>query len=338
MWAIFFLICAGLGYPTLRRYDPRDPRTNFDRSHALYHWQVTGDAAEGPYEPSLVHYRYRLLVPTLARPFYLIGRGHIGTWDPGYFGFLIANSIFCASTALVLLFVARDALGGWAPGLIAPLLYLASFDIPNYQLAGLVDSDEAFAMMALVWCLARGRWSWLPILAVAGALAKETFAPLSTILAAGWVLAERHESHQPSLRVRLSWIVIAALVGLATVAVVFSVANQRLVLPWQLVRLGDVADTTISQRARQLAGDLGLLYTFGWLAPLGVWGLRRCPRPWVAGAAASAATVIALGVYNGEPGVSRSLFTCVGPLLSVASVVTVGRLFQSDWSGGTGYG
>ena len=88
-------------------------------------------------------------------------------------------------------------------------------------------------------------------------------------------------------------------------------------------RLWVVAETSLPQRVRQVALDHGLIYVFAWLAPLGIPGLQRCPRPWVTGAGVSAATVIAFGIYNAEPGVARSLFNVLGPLLSLGAGVTL---------------
>jgi len=175
LWLVLMLICVGLGYPTLRRYDPRDPRVHFDTANKLYHWQVTRSPAEGPYLPDLVHYRYRVLVPSIARPFYLLANGRVGTWDAGYFGLLMANSIFCATTALLLFLLARDTLKDHATALAAGLLYLLTFAVPNFHLAGLIDSGEAFALLALVWCLHRERWYLLPLLAVPGSSQRKRF-------------------------------------------------------------------------------------------------------------------------------------------------------------------
>jgi hypothetical protein len=323
LWLLFLALCFGLGYPTLRRYDPRDPRTNFDGTTAMYHWQVTGDPQEGSWGPSVVHFRYRLLVPLVARPFYLMGKGHIGTWDPGYFGLLMANSIFCASTALLLFLVALGVLGSLPLALAPALLYLLSFAVPNDLLAGLVDSGEAFLLMAVVWCLSRGRWAALPCLGIAGALAKETCVAFSVALAFGWCAADWRAGDPSRPWSRPAWVAALGAAGLATLTAVFSIANGRVVLPWQLALSGNVYGAGLGQRALRLTEDLGLVYTFGWLGPLGAPGLSACPRGWRVGALLSASTAIGLGILNGEPGLSRSLFNILGPLLSLGAAVTV---------------
>jgi len=334
LWLVLMLICVGLGYPTLRRYDPRDPRVHFDTANKLYHWQVTRSPAEGPYLPDLVHYRYRVLVPSIARPFYLLANGRVGTWDAGYFGLLMANSIFCATTALLLFLLARDTLKDHATALAAALLYLLTFAVPNFHLAGLIDSGEAFALLALVWCLHRERWYLLPLLAVPGELAKETFLPFSVAVATGWILAAWRTTPPAERGRRLMACALLAVSGVATLIATFSIANGTLVLPWQLTKSGMPGnlDMSLVQRAVNLGRDIGLVYFFGWLAPLAALSLRACPRPWVAGAGAAAATALALGIVNGEPGISRSLFNILGPLLTLAAALTLTRMLPTSSS------
>src|SRR5580704_13984603 len=73
LWAMFFLVCLGLGYPTLNRYDPTK---TVGMSDALQYSRLVVDgpqAAEG-------HWRYRVLVPFLAKPIYRLTAGRIGSW------------------------------------------------------------------------------------------------------------------------------------------------------------------------------------------------------------------------------------------------------------------
>src|SRR3954464_9518030 len=94
LWAMFYLVCLGLGYPTLNRYDPAKIAGTVDAQE--YRHAVLGDT------PPDNHVRYRVLVPYLARPIYRLAAGHIGTWDPIWFSMLIVNSAFVAAAALML--------------------------------------------------------------------------------------------------------------------------------------------------------------------------------------------------------------------------------------------
>src|SRR5712692_4331349 len=93
VWATFVLICFGLGYPTLNRYDPR----HLLPDSAAYA-QLAQDGPGAVASP----FRFRVLVPYLSRQVFLLARGHTGTWNPLLFGFLVVNSIFVATTAYLI--------------------------------------------------------------------------------------------------------------------------------------------------------------------------------------------------------------------------------------------
>ena len=87
LWVLFFLICLGLGYPPLKRYDPTKLEGTSDV--AEYRNVVMGLPSGRPLRGSGAYARltqwenyYRVLVPYVARPFYWMARGHVGTWDP----------------------------------------------------------------------------------------------------------------------------------------------------------------------------------------------------------------------------------------------------------------
>src|SRR5947208_11756732 len=61
LWLVFFLICLGLGYPTLNRYDPRKTGGLSDTT-TYYELAARGPANADPQN------RYRLLIQLLARP------------------------------------------------------------------------------------------------------------------------------------------------------------------------------------------------------------------------------------------------------------------------------
>ncbi len=175
VWFLFFLICFGLGYPTLNRYDPR---TTGSPDPAQYYALVIG----GPQDAEQ-HFRYRVLVPLLAKPFYWWAKGHVGTWEPALFGLLVANALFCATTAFLLVLVGCKVTGDNATALSGGTLYLLNFTISNSHLSGLVDSAEGCLLMGIAWALFADNWAVLPLLAIVGALAKETFVPLAIAFA-----------------------------------------------------------------------------------------------------------------------------------------------------------
>jgi hypothetical protein len=333
LWLLFFLICLGLGYAPLNRYDPgTTPGTSDVRA---YRDLVMGRKSQrpatgsGPYERlAQSENYYRILVPYVARPFYWMARGHVGTCDPALLGLLVANSIFTAATASLLVYIAGLLGFDFSTALLGALLFLVNFIITNLNLVGLVDSAEGCFLLVIVWSLLTGRWFLLPLWGVAGALAKETFAPLSVLFALGWWISEvRRDRLQIP---RLAWICGLGLSCLATVTVVMSAVAGGLVWPWQFAG---------SMRATPdfLAGLGGCLrdhifwFTFVWLLPLGLLRLRRLPRPWVLASAMAFCGALALGAYNNAGGnTARALFNVSGPLLSLSAAIFLTGGKKSD--------
>ena len=158
MWVLFFLICLGLGYAPLNRYDPGKVIGTSDA--AVYRDIVTGvkpvpsAAAASAFERlAEVENQYRLLVPYVARPFYWLARGRVGTWDPALFGLLVANAIFTATTACLLVAIGLRLRLNRSTALLGATLYLLNFCVANLYLAGLVDSAEGCFFIVIVWSL-----------------------------------------------------------------------------------------------------------------------------------------------------------------------------------------
>src|SRR6202795_2907320 len=192
LFCVFSLIACGLGYPILNRFDPRQIPGLSDVK--IYAALVTGTAS-----PDAGHVRFRMLVPWLAKPFYRLARGRVATWDPVMFGLLVADSLFVAGTA-VLIFILGAILGAGlgnrqmgssAVGLVGALLYLVNFAVPNLRLVGLVDAGEGFFLLALLWSLSEFELWALPVIAVLGALTKESFIPFSIVFTTAWWFSTR---------------------------------------------------------------------------------------------------------------------------------------------------
>jgi hypothetical protein len=225
LWGVFFLMCLGLGYPTLNRYDPRKLLPD----SASYRTLATAGPATVP-EP----FRFRVLESYLVRPLYRLALGHVGSWDPLWFGFLLVNSWFVASTAFLLFRVGGTQFGNHSTALVAATLYLLNFAISNAQLAGLVDASEGFFLMAVVVSLLVGRSWLLPVLGVFGALAKESFVPFSlTMAGAWWLLSKSAPPREPANRLGTGLAIAAmAIVELLTVSILQSSISARWVWPW----------------------------------------------------------------------------------------------------------
>ncbi|PSH05070.1 MAG: hypothetical protein CXZ00_02630 [Acidobacteria bacterium] len=86
--AFFFLVCCGLGYQILNRASWRTTPALADVES--YAQLVTGPAATDITD----HMGMRVLVPYVAKPFYWLAKGRVGSWDPVMFGLLISDSFF----------------------------------------------------------------------------------------------------------------------------------------------------------------------------------------------------------------------------------------------------
>ena len=317
LWPLFFAICFGLGYPTLQRYDPR---TTEGMTDTPKYYAITTGADTSAFKEL---FRCRLLVPYVARPFYWFAQKYLPSWNAGFFGLLVANALFCATTACLIVSIGNRLLNDAGTALFGAALYLLSFAIPNLQLAGLVDSGEACFLAAVLWSLLTDRWYLLPLWGVLGALAKETFVPFSCVFAFTWWLAERRESGiQWS---RLKWIIALGIVGLSTVMAVHSAVSGEFKWPWDIAGQAR-APVNFFVALWHCLTERSFWYVFGWLIPLGVWRLKLFPKPWCAAALATSIIAIMLGAYSNAGGtVGRATFNIIGPLLSLSVAALIAR-------------
>jgi hypothetical protein len=304
---MFFAAALGLGYPVLNRWDAASTASTSDA--AVYYALVTGntDAAHG-------HWRYRVLVPYLARPIHALTTGRTGSWSAAAFSMLVVNAAFCAASATLLARIAAGLGWGVAAQLLASFCYLLNFNVANGQLAGLVDSSEFFVMTLLLWTLLGRRWRALPWIGLLAGLAKETATPFATLFALAWTW--REESKQRG------WVAGMALVGLATTVVVHWAMDGRLVSLLDLAgsERGVTGPVEALVAAAQPLGSWVVWITFAWTLPLAIRGRRHLPSNALTAAAVTLAGVFALVGWSdaGAHDPARPLFNVVGPCLCLA--------------------
>lgn len=321
LWPMFFMICFGLGYPSLDRFDPAQVPGLSD-SVQYFRLVVDGpEAAEG-------HFRYRVLVPYLAKPIYHAAIGHLGTWNPVWFSLLIIDCAFCASSSVVLIWIAQGFGLSWATGLIAALCYLLNFQVANFQLVGTVDAGEAFLFTCLLLALQRRSWHALPILGVLGALTKETFVPVAFLFGCGWVYREKRV---------LSWLQIGgmAVTGIAAVVIIRSMVEGHLVTPLQIAG-GERAvygSIDILRNAFHALKSWVMWITVLWLVPLVILGMARLPSEAVSASVLGLVAAFALVVWNDSgPNGARPLFNIAGPCLCLAFAAGVTEVSENEFS------
>jgi hypothetical protein len=323
LFLLFFLIASGLGYPVLNRYDPRE-------TPGLSDVKIYAEMVSGSAEADAGHVRFRVLVPWVARLIFRIVDGRTGSWDPVMTALLTADSIFVAATAVLIVVVGIRSLGNSAVGLLGAFAYLVNFAVPNLRLVGLVDGGEGLFLLVLLWSLAEGKLWLLPLVAVLGALTKETFIPFSMVFSAAWWLAVRRdrvtpEKLSPAPKTIGIWIASSWGASLVTFAVLHRVIEGTFANPVEFaLGLQGAHDLAaggyLAHFGRSLAHHQ-LWYIFLWLLPAAIPKLKHFPRAWLAATGAACAVAFALdGFYGGAPGtIGRALFTIAGPLLSLSS-------------------
>ncbi len=325
LFCVFFLIACGLGYPVLNRFDPRQtPGLSDVKTYAAL---VTGttvvDAEDMRFR------RFRVLVPWLARPFYRLARGRSATWDPVMFGLLVADSLFVAATAVLIVVIGSRKLGSSAAGLVGALLYLVNFAVPNLRLVGLVDAGEGFFLLALLWSLSELELWTLPVIAVLGALTKESFIPLSIALTFAWWFTTGPDRNLDRNHLSsAAWILSSWLLSLAAMIALQWSITGRYVSPQQFglgLHRGGGAHFDVSLH------DRNLWYIFLWLLPTAIPNLKRLPKSWLIPIGATCATALVLDAYFGSapaagPAWGRALFSIAGPVLSLSSALFLLRI------------
>lgn len=319
--ALFWVMGLSLGYPTLNRYQPSAPAL----ADANYYAEMVERGISEIRDVG--HWRYRVLVPALARPVFLAVKGHTGSWDPRFLALLVVNAGFCAITALTLASLGESVLGDRRLGVMAGLMFLLNFNTANFYLSGLVDSAEVCLLTLVLAALHYRRWTLLPLLGLLGGAAKETFVAFSGLVAGGWWLAGLRTE---GLQWRRTGLMAAmGLAGLAAVVGLWSGLSGYFRLPAGIGASPPGGNTLggILAEIPAMFINRSFWYTFAWLLPLGAAGFSRLPREWrwTAGLCLfGGLTMCAVGHVGDNLG--RPLFSAVGPILIIAAAGGLGLL------------
>ncbi|HKO20434.1 MAG TPA: hypothetical protein VJU82_16280, partial [Acidobacteriaceae bacterium] len=164
----------------------------------------------------------------------------------------------------------------------------------------------------------RERLYLLPLWAISGALAKETFVVFLVVFTGVWWWVSRRS--QSERRASMLWTIVSWLFGFATLAL----------LQWSItgifrspVRFGLELHrhTNLGRQLLLWVCDRNLWYTFAWLLPLGIPRVMRFPRCWRYATVATCVCAFALDAwYGAAPGtMARAQFTLSAPLLTASA-------------------
>jgi hypothetical protein len=322
--ALFFLISFGLGYPILNRYDPRKTP---GLSDTIDYANLVVDpraAVSGDFRS------FRVLVPYVARPFYLVARGRLLSWDPVMFGLLVSDSLFTAATTGLLLWLGFLLTGNYSVALGAALLYLLNFAVPNLRLAGLVDAGEGLFLLAVICALFTERYWWLPLLGVLGAMTKESFIPLSMVFTATWIACSW--KNNPRRLTALAWGLFSWATSLGAMMLVQRSMTGEFQSPLQFgMQLHRAAASPIQHLIDTLT-DRNLWYVYAWLLPLSIPRLKNLPRLWLISTAATSLLALAMVEYHAPaPGIlGRVTFSIAGPMLCLSAAMLLFRAQRAE--------
>jgi hypothetical protein len=320
LFILFFMICFGIGYPTLNRYDPSMVKGISDSQH-YFKMVKTG------IRDVVGHWRYRVMIPYSAKPIYWLVKDRIGTWNPLSFSLLFINSLFCAASALTIILIGLKIIRDFAISLTGALLFLLSFTVSNGHLAGLVDSGETCFLLVMTLAMITNRWYYLPIIGILGAMTKETFVPLSGSLAIAFWFFDNKDTRQK--KSSLYYIIIMVIMGLCSVITIRSIILGTIVWPWEIIGQEKRSLNIIVSLFMNLI-DKSFWYNYFWLLPFGVIFINYLPRPLLYAYCFTAFITLLLGAWNNSGGgnIGRALFNIIGPAMNLSVAILIFTIFK----------
>jgi hypothetical protein len=322
LFYLFFMICLGLGYSTLNRYDPSQSTGISDAKH-YFNMVKSGIQSAGG------HWRYRVLIPYAAKPISWLVKNRVGDWNYISFSLLVINSLFCAASALLIIIIGRKLIGDFSVSLTGALFYLLSAPVVNGQLAGLVDSGETFFLSALMLAMITNRWYYLPIIGILGALTKESFVPISIPLALTFLYFNNMK--EGSYKLPFLSIIIMIIMSMLSVIIIRSIAMGSMVYPWEIVSQEHRSVGIFSVLLLNIF-NISFWYNYIWLIPLGIVRLKYLPDKIIYAYASATVLILFLGAWNngGAGNISRILFNTIGPLLCLSAALLIFTIFFKE--------
>ena len=320
LFLVFMSICFGLGYASFQRYDPRT--TGINDTISYYNMtQFNYDPQETP-----PPFRFRPLIPTLAGGILkIVSHLNLGSWNPVFFCLSMVNSVFISFTCLILIEITRSLKLGNVGALLSPFLYLSSYSVVNYHMAGLIESGEAFFITAIILALLKEKWFFIPILIGIGAFAKEGVVLFGLAYIVSWWLFQWFTGNT-RCRNLLVYIILAVILGVISICVIRSVIGGPLFYENQVPTLNRWLGIPHFLFRSLYIKDI--LYALTYLLPIGLIGLKRIPLDFVIASLVSGLMVVMAAAYR-EAHMGRVLFDTIGPLLTISCAVFLSEILNA---------
>ena len=323
---VFFLICLGLGYGVLTRFDPM-LITAMEDVRKYGEIVQNGISSLQQDNPGI---RHRVLVPYIAHIIYLV-TPNIGSWNMISFSLLVVNSLFTSFSALFILKMSYKITNNKTYSIVACLIFLLNFIIVNSYLVGSVDAAFGLFFISMFYCMQFNKWRLLPLLAIVGCLTKEAFLPVGSSLILGWILYEYFENNKINKN-HLRIFVIFMLVGSACLMAMNSYVTQTIYLPWEHLSSRTHWVDSEFRFSSFAAGFIRFTFIIGWLIALAVFSLKHIPNKIIFSTLTACISTIFLGwwVSVGGADYARFIYSPAALVLSIASGISLVKILQKS--------
>jgi hypothetical protein len=321
LFGIFFILSMGLGYAVLNRFDPTNLSALADTT---YYGNIVLDGINGING----EYMGRLLLPYLGHLIYLIVPA-IGTWHMANFSLLLVNSFLTALSAMMILKISLRVTKNIEYSLVSCMFFLLNFNVINFYLVGSIDSGYGFSMLLVVYCLECNKWSFLPLIAIVGCIAKEVFLPIGSSMILGWLVYDFYRNKHIEI-IKVASFILFMIAGAITVISLDIYMGGNTYLYWDdLIKRTNPAffDSNITSF---LSNSIKFIFTIGWVLILAIPGLKKLPANIVISSIFSCSAAIFLGWWVGVGGAdyARFIFIPGSFALSLASAISMLELLK----------
>ena len=305
LFVLFMSICFGLGYSVMNRFNPAD-MLHLDDT-IFYINIVENGLGEFIYDAS--SRSTRIIVPYLAHIVYILVP-QLGSWNMALFSMMFVGSIFTSLNALLIFNLTIRIIYNRSVAIVASLLFLSNFIVPNFYLIGYIDAGYAFSFTCLFYLLLTNKYYLIPILAIIACATKETFLPIGSCIIVSWLIYEYVKENRFNIA-NFSLGFVSIFLSLLTVIYLKSLTLESLTMPWEYMSNmkninyhSNFFDHIINRTVR-------FSYAIGMLVLLAIPFAKKLPNKLFFSTCIGCLVTIFLGIWIGIGGVgfARGVFS-----------------------------